>query len=80
MHYIQYNLFRNYIFPNDNDINCEILFKEIKVIKKIFNNFNLCKNMSYMFIGCNSLEIIDFSKFETNIVNEMIGTFFNYTS
>jgi surface protein len=69
------------IFSNDYDLICEKLFKDIKVIKKIkFNNFNLCKNMNYMFSGCSTLEKIDFSKFETNNVTEMIGTFLNCSS
>ncbi len=39
-------------FSNDYDLICENLFKGIKVIRKItFNNFNLCKNMNYMFSG-----------------------------
>ncbi len=68
-------------FSNDYDINCEKLFSNINVIKNItFNNFNLCKNMSYMFSGCNSLEIIDFSTFKTDNINEIIGTFSNCTS
>ncbi len=68
-------------FSNDYDLNCENLFKGIKEIRKItFNNFNLCKNMNYMFSGCNTLQNIVFSNFETNNVNEMIGTFLNCTS
>ena len=49
---------------------CQNMFSysEIKTIK--FQNFNICKNMSYMFCNYSSLESIDLSSFNaSNVIN-----------
>ena len=61
---IQFESYKNYIIklvlPNDFNGSCENMFKnihEIKIIK--FQNFNICKNIRFMFYNCSSLKSLE---------------------
>jgi surface protein len=70
------NIFIKLKFPNDINISCDEMFKDIKEIKNIeFKNFNICNSSREMFSGCSSLEIIDFSSFYTNEIVDMFRMF-----
>ena len=63
-------------FSNNINISCDEMFKDIKEIKNIkFINFNICNSSREMFLGCSSLEKLDFSSFYTNEIIDIYRMF-----